>query len=75
MRVGDVLAANDVEPEDAVGTKTSEMPRKRCLIQSHRLVSQTSRKNNKSFHLPFTIQEKHLNLTIKQSLKPCQKKQ
>ncbi len=29
MRVGDILAANDVEPEDAVGTETSEMPRKR----------------------------------------------
>ena len=27
--IGDVLAANDIEPEDAVGTKTSEMPRKR----------------------------------------------
>ena len=44
MRVGDVLAANDVEPEDAVGTKTSEMPRKRCLIQSHSMVSKEAAK-------------------------------
>ena len=56
MRVGDVLAANDVEPEDAVGTETGEVPRKRCLIQSHRPVFKPPQKygeiQNKYIVLP-----------------------
>ena len=55
MRVGDVLAANDVEPEDAVGTETGEVPRKRRLIQSHRPVFQAAAKvrNLSASHLQF----------------------
>ena len=35
--VGDVLAANDVEPEDAVGAETREVPDNCRFVQSHRL--------------------------------------